>query len=164
MITVITPVLQTSNITPETFRKGKLFEDYARRHLFPKEYYKLIHRGSVPGQNSKECTAKILEPDFTLRDMFTKKAFYLDCLFRTALITNCYQFSKAFQQGNNKKYKDADCFLLLGLGGKPELPNQVFLLKLVDCQYIIIQKRHLATKEIKTNQPVSPLQLWQHMA
>lgn len=164
MITVITPLLQTSNIIPETFRKGKRFEDYVRRYLFPKENYKLIYRGSGHVQNAKECAGTILKPDFKFQDISTKKTFYLDCLFRTALITNCYQLSKAFQQGNDQKYKDADYFLLLGLGGKPELPNQVFLLKLVDCQYIIIQKRHLATKEIQTNQPVSPLQLWQHMA
>jgi len=164
MITVITPVLQTGNIVPENLRKGKQFEDYVRRNLFPEVNYKLIHRDSRYTQHINEYPKKNLEPDFTLQDISTKKVFYIDCLFRTALITNCYQFSKRFHQENKKRYKDADYFLLLGLGGKPEVPNQAFLLKLVDFKYIIIQKRHLSGKEIHVDQPVSSLQLWQHIA
>ncbi|HRP58430.1 hypothetical protein [Agriterribacter sp.] len=164
MITVIPPAKQNHLLIPDSFQKGEQFEDYVRRHLFPKAQYKLIHR--TPGylQNEKDYPESSLKPDFTLQDILNGRSFYVECKFRSALIANSYPFSKKYQLERYKSYTDLPFYLVLGLGGKASAPNQVFLLNFFDSQFAMLYKRHLNGREIQKDMAVQPSQLWKNAA
>lgn len=162
MVAIIPPVSQASNfIIPGNFCKGEQFENYVRNHLFPKEQYKLIHHSAAYfAQNSATLSEHTLQPGFTLQDLSTKKKFYLECKFRSALITNSFHFSKGYQTEHYKSYTDLPFFLAFGLGGNPGTPGQVFLMPLQDSQFVMLHKRHIQGKEIQKDKTVLPEELW----
>lgn len=143
MVTVIRPELLNSCIIPHVYNKSKDFETYLFNTLFPKEKFVLISR---PG-NRRHLI-------FTFRDLVTGFEFSAECIFRMGLIANSFQCST-----NIKCNKKSDHFLILGLGGAANMPNQVFLINSGTMGLNILSKRHLRDKNINPQSAVSSSQL-----
>lgn len=144
MVTVIPPVLLNSCITLGAYCKAEVFEAYVCSTLFPKEKFALIHR-SVHHPHAV----------FTFQDLATGFEFSAECIFRLGFIANSFQCAADV---TNKK---AAHFLVLGLGGPANMPNQVFFINTTHCGRTVLAKRHLQGKSINPNNAVSSPQLWQ---
>ncbi|HRO45996.1 hypothetical protein [Agriterribacter sp.] len=144
MVTVIPPVLLNSCIIPGVYCKAEAFEAYVCSTLFPKEKFALIHR-----------SVNHPHPVFTFQDLVTGFEFSAECIFRLGFIANSFQCATGI---TNKK---AAHFLVLGLGGTAQMPNQVFLIDSSICSRTVLFKRHLQGKSINPGQAVSSSQLWQ---
>lgn len=144
MVTVIPPVLLDSCIIPGVYCKAEVFEAYVCSTLFPKEKFALIHR-SVNHPRTV----------FTFQDLATGFEFSAECIFRLGFIANSFQSATGI---TNKK---AAHFLVLGLGGPANMPNQVFLMNTNHCGRTVLAKRHLHGKSINPNNAVYSSRLWQ---
>ncbi|HRN54865.1 MAG TPA: hypothetical protein PLL71_00355, partial [Agriterribacter sp.] len=118
------------------------FEAYVYNTLFPKEKFVLMHRGGD-------------QPVLAFHDLTTGFEFSAECIFRLGCIANSFQCATGI---TNKK---AAHFLVLGLGGSANMPNQVFLINTTCCPLTLLSKRHLQGKDTNPNNAVSSSQLWQ---
>jgi len=165
MVTIIPPKPEYNRFyVPESFRKGTEFENFVLRHLFPEQYFALVSRTPDYLQNADRFQERSMEPDFILRDRITDIEFYVECKYRSSLIANSFQFAKAKQIERYKTYVARPFFIVLGLGGMCETPNQVFLMNFQHSQYAMLYKRHIREFEIAKNTPVASAQLWQAAA
>ncbi|MBX2923165.1 MAG: hypothetical protein KF746_13280 [Chitinophagaceae bacterium] len=144
MVTIIPPQPAYNRLTiPDSGRKAGQFEDFVLNTLFPAGQYTLIERGA----------------DVKLKDNTTGMEFYIVCMHRYSLISNSFKFSKddSRDSRNLKSY-----FFVLGLGGSPQAPSEIYLANFKDCPYMHLFKRHLRSKIIAANKPVFSAALWKY--
>jgi hypothetical protein len=146
MVTIIPPKPEYNRFyIPDNCRNGEPFENFVLQHLFPKKHYTLISS---------------TQPLFVLKDKATGVEFCVECKYRSSVIANSFSFSKASQKEQDKKSTDRPIFLVVGLGGSCETPNQVFLMNFQHAEYVTLNKRHIHGWEIAKNTPVSSAHLW----
>jgi hypothetical protein len=146
---------------PESFKTGEKFENYARDILFIDSYYDLVERTHNYITNSKDYVESSLKPDFTFRDHYSKKEFYVEAKFRSGMyngkITWCNESQlKRYQQYNKQK----DVFLILGFGEDPKRPDFLSLIPLVKAKYTGLYPSLMEQFEIKCDKPVTSKILW----
>lgn len=147
MVTIIPPKPEYNRFyIPDNCRNGEPFENYVLQHLFPKKHYTLISS---------------TQPLFVLKDKATGLEFCVECKYRSSVIANSVSFSKASQIEQNKTHTDRPIFLVLGLGGSCDTPNQVFLMNFLQAECVMLNKRHIHGWEIAKNIPVPSAHLWQ---
>jgi len=88
--------------------------------------------------------------------------FGIECKHRSGLIANSFQFPKTMSAKQTKA--DRPHFFVLGIGGKCDAPNQVFLLNAHQVQLAMLYKRHIHGCEIPKNTPIASAQLWHTVA
>jgi hypothetical protein len=113
--------------TPDSFKIGEAFEDYARNAIFPKELFDQIHRTQKYNESKNDFSKETLNPDFLFEDKRNKSKFHVECKYRSkktgdenALLEICKDYQlKRYQEIN----KDTPVFILLGLSVKEDNEN-----------------------------------------
>jgi hypothetical protein len=114
--------------TPETFIKGEKFQDYIRDHLFTKDKFDMLHKTHAYAINKKDFAIEDnIKPDFKFRVRETREEFWVEAKYRTK-----YDEDKVecYRPDQLERYKEEELpvYIALGLGGDPDLPDQVFLI------------------------------------
>ena len=122
--------------TPQSFKMGQNFEDYAREFLFVKDYYDVLERTHNYTANNKDYVESSLKPDFKFRDRYTKKEFYIEAKFRTGDHQGKIMWCNQQQLIRYQQYnKERPVFLLLGMGSDAKYPEYLSLIPLTHAKY-----------------------------
>lgn len=157
MVTIIPPrPLYNRFEIPDNSGKNEEFEKFVLRNLFPKQHYSL----AVQNPGYLQNTDSNRQTGYILCDAATGLEFYIHCRYCHALIANGFKFRKTHQLDQHILYKSHPIFLILGLGGTPGAPNEVFLSNFEDCPTEHLLKRHLKGKSIPVNQFIPFSDLW----
>jgi hypothetical protein len=128
----------------ESFKKGEEFEQYVRDHLFTKEKYVIVERTHNYETNSKDFVESTLKPDFKFRNVGTKSEFYVEAKWRQNLYNNALKWSYEAQLERYKNYsKEYPFYVVIGLGGTPNKPDNVYLGRIDEIDDIKIYKDEL---------------------
>ncbi len=147
--------------TPESHKLGQCFEAYVRRHLFIASYYDLVEKTHDYNTNKKDFVESSLQPDFTFRDRWAKKTFYLEVKFRTGLNQGKICWCSERQLQRYREYnKKQSVFILIGQGSEPSSPEYVALLPLSKAKYAGLFPSVVESFNIEVNKPVSSKILW----
>lgn len=147
--------------TPESFKMGEKFENYVREHLFIKSYYDILER-THDYKTNKDYVQSSLKPDFTFRDRWTKKEFYVEAKFRTGTYNNKIVWCNDNQLKRYLEYnKEKPVFLILGMGENPNFPEFLSLIPLAQAKYTGLFPSHTEKFEIELDKPVSSKVLWE---
>jgi hypothetical protein len=116
---------------PSSFVKGEVFEDYVRNIVFPSDCYKLINRTHNYATNNGDYVESSLKPDFEFQCLETSKKFHVEVKYRKGYYNyqDKLEWCKPYQL---KRYKEIDkeqpVFLLLGIGDRPNKPDEIFII------------------------------------
>ncbi len=146
--------------TPESFKIGEKFEDYVRKYLFVDNYYDILER-THNYKTNKDYVQSSLKPDFTFRDRWTKKEFYVEVKFRTGTYNNKIVWCNEKQLTRYLEYNtERPVFLILGMGDKPDYPEFLSLIPLTQAKYTGLFPSHAEKFEIEIDKPISSKTLW----
>lgn len=146
--------------TPESFKMGEKFENYVRQTLFVDSYYDILER-THDYKTNKDYVESSLKPDFTFRDKWTKKEFYVEAKFRTGVYNNKIVWCNDKQLKRYLEYnRKQPVFLILGMGDKPDYPEFLSLIPLTQAQYTGLFPSHAEKFEIALDKPISSKTLW----
>jgi len=124
-------ISQKNGLKKEFYKEGKLFEEYIS-NLFNKEYfYRIKWRKSE--KFSKLCEVSDPQyPDLEMELVFGRgrHKFAVECKWRKDFINGKYPWARrdqirAYRQFQS--YKGIPVFVAIGIGGKPDSPEKLFL-------------------------------------
>ena len=137
--------------------KSLEFEQYILK-FFDKESWELLDytKDTIKGVNRKIISSS--NPDFVVKHIKTRQRFAIECKYRKNLLSS-YKFNeegillkeehiKAYKKFTRKYYL---VFIVLGLGGVPYKPEQIFLVPLAKFKEGFISKNNLAKYERDIN-------------
>jgi hypothetical protein len=143
-----------------TYKDGEAFEYYTNS-LFPLSDFEPLHR--TPDYRSyKKGNPLYRKPDFKFRDKKTGKCFYVESKFRGGLYKGKLNWCKSDDQLQRyQEYEnDAKVFILIGLGGEPASPEEVFLIPLSEIEYKGLYESIFEEYARRPNQRVKSRDLW----
>ncbi len=146
--------------TPESFKKGERFEQYVREYLFIQNYYDLLERTHNYNTN-KDYVHSSLQPDFTFRDRWTNKEFYVEAKFRTSLYNHKIVWCTQQQLERYFEYnREKPVFIMLGVGNNPKYPEFLSLIPLAKAKYTELFPSYAEKFAINLDEPVTSKILW----
>ncbi len=126
--------------------KGRLFENYITAKFH--EVFKLkewrgdkIHEGRYAHNNMYPD----MEWELILPNVYGK--FAVECKYRSQYINNSVDIAKEYQLNNYRNYSKENkipVFIILGVGGLPDNPSEIFIIPLSEIQSPILYKGQLA--------------------
>ncbi|OGO41629.1 MAG: hypothetical protein A2137_00175 [Chloroflexi bacterium RBG_16_58_8] len=141
---------------PESYVKGDEFERFVMERLFPREEYNLLHKTHDYSSNRDNFIASSKLPDFKFVSVANRLQFYVEAKFRSKYHNGVLEWCKPFQL---KRYRDINnivpVLIVVGLGGKPGRPEQVFLIPMQHIQFVKLFPSFLKRYEIPVNRCVS---------
>lgn len=161
MVAIIPPASIFNEVQiPAVQRKQLQYEKYVISTLFPEPHYTqqvlpVTRRGRIRSNTNRPAN-----PNFILKDNRTSKEFYVECRYRSSCIANSLQLPEVVQLPDDRSAEPPSYFIVLGLGGEPENPAQVFLINVKACKYLVLYKRHLKGKEIAQHHFIDSSVLW----
>ena len=135
--------------------KGDAFESFVVKQ-FNKKYFTLQEwRGDkyVEGTYPVSNHFPDLEVAFELKEV--KDHFALECKWRKDYFKGAIEWAKDYQFNNYKEYAQKTklpVYVVIGVGGTPSVPNELFVLPLADIKYSSLYKKQLLPykKEVGT--------------
>lgn len=147
--------------TPESFRIGEKFENYVRESLFVKSYYDLLERSHNYSANRKDYVQSSVQPDFTFKDRWAGKEFYVEVKFRTSDYNGKIMWCNDKQLLRYQQYhKKLPVFLILGMGENPSLPKYLSLISLNQAKYTGLYRSVVEKFDIAVDKPIASKILW----
>ncbi len=148
--------------TPESFKKGEAFEEFVRKQLFTDDRYKLLHKTQGYSQNSRDYVEDSQQPDFTFQCLDTKRNFYVEAKYRNAVNEKgLLQYANPGQYERHKRLNsEQPVFICLGVYGKPNSPDFVFLIPITRIKSVYLSEDFLEEFEIPTKSPIGSKKLW----
>lgn len=129
---------EKENIEEDPYKKGKIFEDYALC-LFPQRSFNIIHKtvggADLEGRYTEDC----VNPDYKFRDLKTKQEFWVECKYRSrrgakgVLEWTDYKHLQRYKA--IQKESKIPIYILVGVGGEPDSPEELLFFKLDDLPY-----------------------------
>lgn len=117
----------------ESFKKGDEFEDFIRKNLFQKSNFTMVERTHTYDTNKDDYVESTLKPDFKFRSLKTGNEFYIEAKWRQSLFNNSIKWSYPKQFERYQSYsKDCTVYIVIGLGGTPNNPNNIYM-ENIDC-------------------------------
>jgi hypothetical protein len=145
---------------PDSSQMAKQFENYLRCHIFVKKYFIILEKADDLQANQDDSIESSIHPDFKMRDKMNK-SFYLETRFRP---NNFEDKINWCSHGELKRYQEFDkispVFIVIGLGGKPDNPQNLFLFSLQDVNHPDLELTTAFTFQIPLGKPVIPDDLW----
>lgn len=141
---------------PASYVKGDEFERYIRNTLFPHVCYDLLHKNYdyLSCQNFKIESSR--EPDFKFRPQKGGTEFYVEAKYRSYFHKGRLEWCKTYQLRRYQVInKETPIFIVIGVGGHPLTPEQVFLVPMKDIKYTVLFQSFLRKYEIPTDQRIS---------
>jgi hypothetical protein len=135
--------------TPKTYRMGEEFQDYVRNKLFPKDKYTILHRTHDFVTNKDDFVESTSEPDFKFKSISSGRMFFVEAKYRSDYYHGVIEWRKQYQLNRYQEINQrTPVFVVLGVGGKPDAPNQVFLMPVRDIKYSKLFRSFLKSFEI----------------
>lgn len=135
----LNPNYQDEYGTPQEFIMGEEFEQLCL-NWFPDQDYKLLNRTHDFETNELRYVEESKFYDFKLEHKQTEYKFAVECKYRSDLFHDKLTWAKQFQMKRYKEYEDENqpqgYYVMMGLGGTPSNPYQIFLVPLSDIQYV----------------------------
>jgi hypothetical protein len=152
--------MSTNHDLPESPKMGEQFENYIRCHIFVKKYFVLLDKEPEAQENQADLTESPISPDFKMRDKMNK-SFYLEATFKANdfedKINWCTQKElKSYQELD----KSSPVFIAVALGGKPDNPQNLFLVPLHETNNTELLLETAFKYQIPLGKPVMPDDLW----
>jgi hypothetical protein len=145
----------------ESVIKGEAFENYVREFIFPKEHFEMVERTHAYEANRKDFVKSSLNPDFKFFDKKRKKEFWLEAKFRSETYRGKLEWCSDQQL---KRYlechKSTSTFVIIAVGGKPTLPESLYLLSLSQAKYTGLFETLLKRFEIPFDKAITSELLW----
>ena len=118
------------NYNHDSFEKGKDFEEYVEKRLFPEEDYKLLHRTNSYDQNSQRYVGDSRLPDFRFKHILTGKEFHIEAKYRTKPFNDEYPILSNTQVETFKNVHTSEIpvYIVLGYGGRASHPAYLSLI------------------------------------
>lgn len=144
----------TPQFNPISFQKGKLFEDFVEKNIFPISNYVLVHKTHDYPQNNERYVESSLKPDFKFRCKVSNLEFYVDAKYRSKS-TNEDRYP-VISENQFKRFKEIDSteipvYIALGNGSQPDNPETISLIPIskLDSTSVIslLSKEYLILKE-----------------
>jgi hypothetical protein len=146
--------------TPESFKMGEKFENYVRDFLFVDNYYDIVER-THNYKTNKDYVESSLKPDFTFRDRWAKREFYVEVKFRTGLYKDKISWCNEKQLARYQAFsKTKPSFLILGMGENPKYPEFLSLIPFSEAKYTGLFPSFAEKFAIELDKPVSSKTLW----
>jgi hypothetical protein len=143
---------------PDSFRMGEEFEDFVRENLFIDKYYVLVERTHNYATNHKDYVESSLKPDFTFRDRFTNKEFYVEAKVRATLYDGKIVWCNQGQLDRYNFYnKQKPVFLILDAGDENQF---ISLIPLSKSKYTGLFPAYARQFEIDPERPITSKMLW----
>jgi len=148
------PKTATDSTNPEA--KGKRFEEFVVRKFQSEQFYTLKEwRGDkyVDGIYPESNKYPDLELEFTMKDI--KRRFAIECKYRSRMNDN-NEVEFAYED-QLKRYKQFEAefgipvYILLGLEGKPEAPEHLFLIPVATINNPILSEDQLQEYHKESN-------------
>ena len=121
-----------------TFAKGDLFEDHVLR-LFPEHVFSAMYLTTRTSEYHGRRVESNMNPDFQFRHIPTNHIFWVECKFRTDLFQGMIHWCEPWQFERYKRFQEsirpAKVFVVIGLGGRPSMPYELYCLPLDEIQY-----------------------------
>lgn len=119
--------------------KGDLFEQYIIKK-FNKEYFTIKEWRSDKYINGIYAESN-KNPDIELEFKLTSSRFAVECKYRKNLFNGGIEVAKDYQLSNYKRFgseRNMDVYIVVGLGGEPQFPEELFLIpvKTIENKYI----------------------------
>jgi len=116
----------------ESTRKGKEFEDYVI-DIFAKrrEYFNLLNRSHDKMTSKGNVAADATDPDLKYSYGKIDYKFAVECKYKDTFFGRTIEVAKNYQLTNYKNYeqqKNQPTFIILGVGGEPNCPNDIFII------------------------------------
>jgi hypothetical protein len=127
--------------------KGNDFEKFVVQK-FNKKYFKIIewagdkYVNGIYAETSKQPDLRI---KFSLYEI--EKEFAVECKYRSYYYKGGIDWAKENQRSNYQSYSEANgivTFVVIGVGGKPESPDELFIVPLQDLKSDFISKSDLS--------------------
>jgi len=156
----ISAMVEDAN-TPQSFKVGQAFEDYVREFLFINNYYTLLELTHNYNTNQRDYVESSLKPDFTFRDHWSNKEFYVEAKFRTALYDDKFVWCNQQQLDRYNFYnRQKPVFLILGYGKNPQYPEFLSLIPISKAKYAGLYPSFAEQFEIEPDKPITSKMLW----
>ncbi|MGB7843317.1 MAG: hypothetical protein WBL21_11030 [Salinimicrobium sp.] len=142
---------------PDSFKKGKQFEEFVERNIFPKEWFELVTRTNSYEQNSERYAEDTLKPDFKFRCKTTGQEFWVEAKYRSDFFQDQIEALSHRQRERFyvlEKDEGLPVFVIIGYWGYAYNPNALSLIPLKDYEFISIYRSFLRRYEVP-NQPVT---------
>jgi hypothetical protein len=126
--------------------KGKDFENFVVER-FKKEYFNLIHWRGDKIYNGIYADANKypdLEYEFKTKSRETKLA--VECKWRSSFEAGCLEWAKDYQIMNYNRYQKENnikVFIFLGVGGRPNYPDELYIIPLDKISNKILYKNSI---------------------
>lgn len=149
---------------PQSFVKGEAFEEYVRKYVFSKEYYKILRRTQNYQVNNVDYVADSLLPDFEFECLETGKSFHVEVKFRNGELNfnDKIEWCKPYQLERYQQIdKEKDVFVILGIGDNPKKPEELIIFPLKACKFTGLYNSFLDKYSFPyLEKPVFPKYLW----
>ncbi len=132
----------------ENKAKGDAFEKYVVKN-FDTHYFTLQEWRSdkyVDGIYAVSNHFPDLEVTFTFRKKNISETFAIECKWRKSYYRNGIEWAQDYQIKNYKEYADKlsiPVYVVIGVGGEPEKPNELFIVPLAEMNSNTISKSEL---------------------
>jgi len=111
------------------YMKGREFESYVIS-MFPTMDFEILQRADLEG-------SKI--PDLYIKDRKMREKFWVEAKWRRRLYNEKYKICEADRLHSYKTFQESvkpeTVFMVLGLGGEPSAPHEVFCLPVSGIEY-----------------------------
>lgn len=133
----------------ENKAKGDAFEKFVVKY-FSRKYFTLQEWRSdkyVDGVYAVSNHFPDLEVIFNFKEKGIKEAFAIECKWRKNYYNNGIEWAQNYQIKNYKEYAaklNIPVFVVIGVGGEPEKPEELFIVPLQEMKSNTISKSELA--------------------
>jgi hypothetical protein len=132
------------------------FEQHVKFVLFPSETYDQLQRAYDLPDDHEELLQSLQLPDMKFRARTLGLDFFLETQFRSRFQDQIPEWCKFFQL---KRYQELDnitpVLICIGLGGRPAMPERVFLIPVKHIKFVKLYPGFLQKYEIRPDRPVS---------
>lgn len=149
--------------TPKGFKKGETFEQYIENKIFTPDNYKIVEKTHNYITNKKNYVEASTKPDFKFRDKINKEEFYIEAKFRKKDFKGKYEWCTIQQlKRYQEHHKEKPVFILLGIGGTPLYPEELFLIPLKDAKYTGLFPKSIEKFKIEIDEKIESKRLWKY--
>ena len=141
---------------PASYVKGDEFERFIRNTLFPHAQYELLYKNFYYSTSRAFSIESSREPDFRFRTTKSGREFFIEAKYRSRFYYGKIEWCKPYQLRRYQVInKETGLFIVIGVGGHPLTPEQLFLIPMKRIKYTVLFQSFLRKYEIPTDRSVT---------